>query len=178
MLRAAVVAGLVSLLSGCAGTQPPSTATPSTEDPMVGLTSAEPIFAGEGEKSFPHARTRCIDAVLRTFKNTGHGIETVERTTGAVVSGKRVVYYAEEARPNGSRVHAEVSNKFYVQVHGDEQQCVVAVTKLRVWAQTVEVETRTRRWVTAHLHGFMKGVAEELSTPASSAVPEASGAGL
>jgi hypothetical protein len=57
-----------------------------------------------------------------------------------------------------------VSNRLYVQVGGDEKECTVAVTRLRAWHQTLEVPTRTRRWIEAHLRGFMTGVSTELAT--------------
>jgi hypothetical protein len=172
MRAATVVLGSLLALGGCATASATKNPDPQPEEPMIAVSGGDTVFAEDGDNAFPFARARCAEAVVRTFKNTGHGIETIDPSDGTITSGKAIVYEAHEQRRNGANVHVVVSNKFYVTVSGNEMECKVAVTKLRAWAQTIEVDTRTRKWVETHLRGFMRGVAQELATaPAAAQSP-------
>jgi hypothetical protein len=174
---------LLVLAIACARPPLPSANDPKPKapNPMVPLTGEDAAFVERGRRSFPRSKMLCFEAVRRTFRNTGHGLDHSDPETGRVVSGKTTVYRGVQSKT--SQTFDIVDDKFYVRVDGDEVGCAVTVTKLRVWQNTVEVETRLRRWIEGQLGGFMRGVAAELADraggpleaerPAAEAQPQA-----
>lgn len=155
---ARIVAALLVASSGCVFSEVNPRAG------MVKLDGSDPVFA-VGRKVFPRPRARCLDAVVATLGNTGHGIEQQDPAAGTIVSRKAIVYTGTTASSAGT-TDVQVWNKFYVQVSGNEAECQVAVTKLRAWHGTLEVESRSWNWAVAHLGSFMRGVEQELGVPA------------
>jgi hypothetical protein len=157
----------VASVIGCASSgKPPadSRAKPTPDDEMISLDGNDPVFAELGRKSFPHSKLRCFDASVNTLNNSGLGTERADLEPGTIVSRKVTVYRAEKATASRTTFSVQtVDNKFYVLVTGDDTSCTVAVTKLRAWSNTLEVDTRTRKWVAAHLRSFVRGVEEELA---------------
>jgi hypothetical protein len=138
---------------------PMSCATSKNE--MIPLDGNDPVFAA-GHKTLSYSKSRCFDAVLATFKNTGHGVERQDLALGKVVSGKTTVYSGMRAK-RGTVSEVKVDDKFYVSVEDEGAGCAVSVEKLRVWSGTAEVDTRTSSWIRTQLSGFMKGVEAELA---------------
>jgi hypothetical protein len=138
----------------------------TSKNEMIPLDGNDPVFAA-GHKTLDYPKARCFDAVLATFKNTGHGVERQDLELGKVVSGKTTVYSGMRAsgmRTNrGTVSEVKVADKFYVSVEDEGGGCAVSVEKLRVWSGTAEVDTRTSSWIRAQLSGFMKGVERELA---------------
>jgi len=164
--RPCVAAFAYACVVGCASSGKPSgdaSAKPTAGDESISLDGGDAVFAELGRKSFPYSKPRCFDAAVNALKNSGHGAERADLEPGTIVSRKLTVYRATRASSRTTFAAQTVDNKFYVQVTGDNAACTVAVTKLRAWANTLEVETRTRKWVAAHLRSFVRGVEQELA---------------
>lgn len=175
-LVVAIVASLgVAAIEGCA------TPTAAKNNPMIGLNGGDAAFAAAATRTFPYSRMRCFEAVLATFRNTRGGrvgIARADPVAGTIVSSKWTVYSGTATNSQGQSYQAIVDNQFYVQVGGNDGSCTITVTKLRVWERTVEVATRQRGWVEAHLRGLMKGVEEEASSPSPPGASQVPGSEL
>jgi hypothetical protein len=146
------------LATACVTTSRP----PTPPDKLVSVHGDSDPFPKSGRRTFPHPKAQCFEAVLATFKTTGHGVDKADLESGIAVSGKATVYRAAVPIPGGTVVQRTEHSKLYVRVTGSGSSCDVDVRKLRFWSDTRELENARESWLNAQLHGFMVGVEQEL----------------
>ncbi len=155
----AVALALGCVLATACATSSPTAAVPDNR--MVSIHGPSEPFTKLGRRTFPYPKERCFQAVLTTFKNTGHGVDRADAGSGLAISGKGTVYRAQ-VPVAGALVQRTNDTKLYVRVTASGTSCEVDVRRLRLWREATELENAREGWVNEQLRGFMTGVEQEL----------------